>query len=127
MAGKDAVVTEVLDAARRRADALAAGDAGALRQLMHPDLLWTTYRGEVLGYEEYTAGNTDGTLHWRGQRLDDVRIAVAGNTAVLTALVQDDVRRDGRDRTFTLRLTQTWVRDAEGWRCLGGHASLPGR
>jgi uncharacterized protein (TIGR02246 family) len=118
---------EVRDAARQRADALAAGDEGALRQLMHPDLLWTTFRGEVLGYEEYIAGNTDGSLHWRGQRLDDVRVAVAGDSAVLTALVQDDVRRDGRDRTFTLRLTLTWVRTAGGWRCLSGHASLPAR
>ena len=24
-----------------------------------------------------------------------------------------------------LRLTQTWVRTPEGWRCLAGHASLP--
>ena len=118
---------EVRDAARRRADALTAGDEGALRQLMHPDLLWTTFRGEVIGYEEYIAGNTGGSLHWRGQRLDDVRVAVAGDTAVLTALVQDDVTRDGRDRTFTLRLSQTWVRTDGGWRCLSGHASLPAR
>jgi len=125
MTEEETLVAEVLDAARRRAEALAAGDEGVLRRLMHPDLLWTTYRGDVLGYEAYIAGNVGGPLHWRAQGLEDVRVAVAGQTAVLTALVHDEVSGDGRDQTFTLRLTQTWARTAHGWRCLAGHASIP--
>jgi ketosteroid isomerase-like protein len=113
----------VIDAAVRRAAALAAGDEAELRRLMHPDLQWTTFNGSVLSYEQYIAGNTRGELRWRAQRLDDVRVAVVGDTAVLTARVTDEVRRDGRDQVFTLRLTQTWVRTGEGWRCLAGHAS----
>ena len=112
-------------AARRRAAALAAGDEAALRQLMHPDLVWTTFRGDVLGYEDYIAGNVRGGLRWRSQRLDGVTVTVAGDTAVLTAEVTDEVSRDGRDQAFHLRLTQTWVRTPQGWRCLAGHASLP--
>jgi hypothetical protein len=42
--------------------------------------------------------------------------------AVLTAVVVDRVRRGGREETFRMRLTQTWVRSAEGWQCLAGHA-----
>ena len=116
---------EVARAAARRAAALAAGDEAALRLLMHPDLQWTTFRGEVLGYEDYIAANTRGALRWRAQRLEGVTVAVAGDTAVLTATVTDEVSRDGRDRAFHLRLTQTWVRTPQGWRCLAGHASLP--
>src|SRR5579871_6073212 len=37
---------EVIQAARRRAAALAAGDEVALRALVHPGLRWTTFRGE---------------------------------------------------------------------------------
>ena len=116
---------EVIQAALRRAAALAAGDEAALRALMHPGLRWTTFRGEVLGYEDYIAGNTGRGLRWRSQRLDEVRVAVAGDTAVLTAAVTDEVSSDGRDQAFHLRLTQTWIRTPEGWRCHGGHASLP--
>ncbi len=125
MADRNTAEAEVLDAARRRAEALVAGDERALRGLMHPDLLWTTFRGEVLHCEQYLEGNLRGGLTWRAQRLEDARVAVTGDTAVLTAVVHDEVRRDGRDQTFTLRLTQTWVRTAEGWRCLAGHASVP--
>ncbi|HTU76457.1 MAG TPA: nuclear transport factor 2 family protein [Trebonia sp.] len=116
---------EVAAAAQRRAAALAAGDEAALRSLMHPALQWTTFRGEVLGYEDYIAGNTRGDLRWRSQRLDGIQVAVAGDTAVLTAAVIDEASRHGRDQAFHLRLTQTWIRAPEGWRCLAGHASLP--
>lgn len=116
---------DVIEAALRRAAALAAGDEAALRRLMHPDLQWTTFKGDVLSYEQYIEGNTRGELLWRAQRLDDVRVAVVGDAAVLTASVTDEVRRDGRDQVFTLHLTQTWVRTSEGWRCLAGHASSP--
>jgi ketosteroid isomerase-like protein len=120
-----AAAEEVAAAARRRAAALAAGDEAALRLLMHPDLQWTTLRGEVLGYEDYITGNTRGSLRWRAQRLEGIKVAVAGSTAVLTAAVTDEVSRDGRDQVFQLRVTLTWVRTPQGWRCLAGHASPP--
>ena len=116
---------EVTQAALRRAAALAAGDEAALRLIMHPGLRWTTFRGEVLGYEDYIAGNTRGDVRWRSQRLSDVTVTVVGDAAVLTAAVTDEVTRDGHDVAFRLRLTQTWVRTADGWRCLAGHASHP--
>jgi ketosteroid isomerase-like protein len=115
---------EVARAAARRAAALAAGDAAALRQLMHPDLQWTTFRGEMLGYEAYIAGNTGGDLRWRAQHLEGVKVTVAGDVAVLTASVTDEVSLDGRGHVFHLRLTLTWVHTPQGWRCLAGHASL---
>ena len=115
-------VRAVLDAAERRAAALVAGDRDVLTELMHPSLQWTTFTGEVLSREQYIAGNTEGDLRWRSQRLDDAVVAVAGDTAVLTALVIDQVTRDGQDVAFALRLTQTWVRTQSGWQCLAGHA-----
>jgi Domain of unknown function (DUF4440) len=112
----------VLAAARRRATALAERDAATLLKLLHPLLRWTTYRGDVLDRDQYVAGNTDGTLVWRDQRLDDVHIIVVGGTAVLVAVATDTIERDGQPRSSRLRLTQTWVRTEDGWRCLAGHA-----
>ena len=115
-------VEEVLRAATRRATALADGDAAALRSLLHPDLRWTTFRGDVLDRDGYVAGNTGTGLRWLGQRLVEPDVVVHGDTAVLTAVVLDDVDGGhGRER-FRLRLTQTWVRDDGGWVCLSGHA-----
>jgi ketosteroid isomerase-like protein len=113
---------EVLAAAQERAAALARCDADALRRLLHPKLGWTTYTGAVLDRDAYIAGNTAGSLLWHGQRLEDAEVAVVGDTAVLRAVVVDEVERDGTRETFRLRLTQTWVRERGTWRCLAGHA-----
>ena len=122
MPGADAAAA-VLDAAERRAAALARGDAGALRALLHPCFRWTSHRGERFDRAGYIERNTaDPSRVWVGQRLEDVSIAVAGDTAVLTAVVVDEVRQGGAQRTFRLHMTQTWTRTGGGWKCLAGHA-----
>ena len=112
----------MLDAARARAAALVARDADLLRELLHPRLRWTTFRGEVLDRDAYVAANTAGALRWLGQTFEDVEIAVVGDAAVLGAVVLDEVERDGTRLSFRLRLTQTWTRESGRWRCLAGHA-----
>jgi hypothetical protein len=112
----------VLAAARERARSLVAGDATRLASLLHPQLRWTTFRGDVLDRDRYVAGNTDGSLRWSGQTLHDVHVVVVEDTAVLTAVVVDEVDRGGEAERFRLRLTQTWVRTPDGWQCLSGHA-----
>jgi ketosteroid isomerase-like protein len=116
---------EVLWAARQRAEALAARDAEALRRLMHPALRWTTYRGAVLDRAEYIRGNTDPALVWIAQELDQVEVSVVGETAVLIAVVTDTVEEGGARQVNRLRLTQTWIKAAETWVCLAGHAGPP--
>jgi ketosteroid isomerase-like protein len=112
----------VLDAARQRAAALVSGDEAQLRALMHPELRWTTHRGDVLNCEAYFDGNTNGSLRWLDQRLQDPDVVVIGDTAILTAVVVDTIERTGSTDEFRLRLTQTWVRQDEAWRCVAGHA-----
>ena len=116
---------DVVAAAEARAAALANGDVDELRRLLHPQLRWTTHRGAVLDRDAYIAGNTDGSLVWLQQRLEHPTATVVDDTAVLTAVVVDQVERHGQQETFRLRLTQTWVREAGAWRCIAGHAGPP--
>jgi hypothetical protein len=113
---------DVVAAAERRARALCERDADALRALHHPELRWTTHRGEVLDRERYVAGNASGDLVWHAQRLEEVEVTVAGCAAVLVGVVVDDVERDGERAVFRLRLTQVWLRGEDCWVCLAGHA-----
>ena len=113
---------QILAAAARRSKALVARDAKALRALHHPDLRWTTHRGEVRDIDAYVAGNTEGDLIWHDQRLSDTDVVVAGDTAVLTAAVHDEVERAGERLGLDVRLTLTWVREDGTWRVLAGHA-----
>jgi hypothetical protein len=89
---------------------------------MHPRLRWTTHDGKVLDRDTYIANNTSGSVVWRAQRLENVDVTVVGETAVLVAVVVDEVERDGRPVTFRLRLTQAWVHEGRRWQCIAGHA-----
>jgi hypothetical protein len=115
---------QVLIAARARAAALAAGDAAALRALLHPRFGWVSHRGEIFDRDRYVAANTaPGGVRWRAQRLEQAQVDVAGDAAVLRCTVTDVVAgADGEVRARML-MTQTWIRDdTSGWVCLAGHA-----
>lgn len=75
----------------------------------------------MLDREAYVTGNIAGDLVWCDQQLHDVEVIVVGSTAVLVAVVVDEVERGGIRQSFRMRLTQTWIRD-DGWVCLSGHA-----
>lgn len=115
----------MIAAAKSRAAALVAGDADALRQLMHPSLRWTTYRGVTLDRDSYIEGNTESALVWLRQELDEIEVWVVGDVAVLTAIVTDSVRENGVEIVNRLGLTQTWVRAGTAWQCIAGHAGPP--
>jgi ketosteroid isomerase-like protein len=113
---------DILAAVERRSAALVARDAEALRGLHHPDLRFTTHRGDVRDRDAYIAGNTEGELVWRAQRLVSPDVVVAGDTAIVTGAVEDEFERAGTPGAHTMRLTLVWVRDEAGWRVLAAHA-----
>lgn len=113
---------QVIAAAEARAVALAIGDSDALMGLLHPAFRWTSHTGETYHRLDYIARNTRGTVRWRSQQLLEVDVTVVGDAAVLHAEVLDVVTSGGADATFRLPMTQVWVRQDNGWRCLAGHA-----
>ena len=116
---------DVIAAAEQRATALANADATELRRLMHPKMQWTSHRGDIFDREAYIAGNTNGSLVWHEQRLEQPSVTLVGRAAVLTAIVVDVVDREGKRETFRMRVTQTWVREGQEWRCIAGRGAAP--
>ena len=96
-----------------------------LRELHHPELRWTTHRGDVRDREAYIAGNTEGDLVWRSQDLLEAEVVAVGDTAVLVAVVHDEFERAGEPGSFDMPLTLTWVREEGSWRVLAAHAGPP--
>ena len=66
---------DVLAAARARAEALAAGDAVRLTELLHADFRWTSHRGDRFDRAGYVEANTGGRTIWRRQDLGERSVA----------------------------------------------------
>jgi hypothetical protein len=111
----------VLSAVHARAQALAAGDPEQLTRSLHERFVWTSHRGDVFNRSSYVTANTR-DLVWRSQVVDNPRVTVVGETAVVVGIVRDEVERAGERADFAMRVTQTWVREGRQWRCLAGHA-----
>ncbi len=116
---------DVLAAATARAEALVAGKADRLAQLLHPEFHWTSHRGERFDRDEYLRSNTGAAHRWKSQSLLDPEMTVLDGVAVLRCTVVDvvaSVDPGGGDQTFRMPLTQVWVRLDGRWACLAGHA-----
>lgn len=117
------VEQEVLAAAESRAEALAAGDAEQLTDLLHEAFRWTAHVGDTYDRTEYIRRNTEGHTVWRSQTLINPEVVVVSETAVLYAEVHDVVRSEGdASEAFRMPMTQVWVRSGSSWKCLAGHA-----
>ena len=117
---------EVLEAAARRAAALAQQDWSLLEQLLHADFVYTNSQGTRLDRTVYLDFVRTGPLRWNAQSYDDVRVCLAGATAVLTGVVVDDVTVDGDRHVLRFATTQTYVLADGGWSYLAGHTSTTG-
>jgi hypothetical protein len=60
-------------------------------------------------------GNAEEKVVWPAQLPDDAEVTVAGDAAVLNAVVVDELEQDSRRIPNRLRLIRTSVRDGDGW------------
>jgi hypothetical protein len=113
---------EVLEAARLRAAALAAGDAHELREMLHPQFRWVSHTGERFDRESYVRSNTGGSNRWARQELSEIKVVAHPHTAVLRCQVMDAVDCGEGVEELRMPMTQVWVRYDDRWVCLAGHA-----
>ena len=116
----------MLDGRGPRGAALARQDWSALDQLLHADFVYTNSQGTRLDRAEYLDFVRTGPLRWNAQSYDDVAVAVAGATAVLTGVVVDDVVVDGDRHVLRFATTQTYVLVDGRWSYLAGHTATIG-
>ena len=94
-----------------------------LRELLHPSFTWISHKGDWFDLESYLDSNRRGSNTWHGQELRDPEVRVVDETAVLRCIVVDTVDiGSGQPETYTMPMTQTWIRQGDQWLCLAGHA-----
>jgi hypothetical protein len=113
----------VLAAAKRRAAALPRQDWPALERELHPEFGYVNAEGMRLGRGEYLAFVKEGPVRWVEQRLENVRVAVVGPTAVLTAEVHDDVEVGDERHQLVFVSSQTYVLENGRWLYLAGQTA----
>jgi ketosteroid isomerase-like protein len=114
--------TEVIRAAEARAEALATGDAAALRDLLHDEFRWVSHTGERFDRESYVSSSLSGGASTAEQELTDISVVTHPQTAVLRCTVVESVDHGHGPREYRMPMTQVWVLREQRWLCLAGHA-----
>jgi ketosteroid isomerase-like protein len=53
----------------------------------------------------------------------ELKVRVYGDAAVVTGHTTTKETYKGKDLVNNLRWTDTWIKSAEGWKCVAGHSS----
>jgi ketosteroid isomerase-like protein len=98
-----------------------ASDVAELDRLLHPALLAVGPDGRLVGKAEDLEAHRTGVFVIDALEQDDLRVVVAGGTAVTFVVVRIRGSIAGEAFAGTLRYTRTWVHDDAGWRVLAAH------
>lgn len=97
-----------------------AGDADALERLLDDRLIFVGPDGSVATKQDDLAAHRAGSHRFRRLDIEDTRIEMHGDTALVVVLVWLSVEAQGQVFEGRHRYTRTWHHDVDGWRIIGG-------
>jgi ketosteroid isomerase-like protein len=112
---------EVLAQERALQAAQRASDVEALSRLLHPDLLAVGPDGSLADRAADLAAHESGVFRISSLEEEDVRVRIAGDTAVTFVVLRIRGTIAGEDASGRMRYTRTWVRDGGDWRVIAAH------
>lgn len=114
---------KVLEMMRRYVKAYGRNDVAALDKMLADDFVFTSSRGIVVTKGQELADIHSGEMRTEAATVDELRVRVRGDAAVVTGRATLKGVWRGQDFGGQYRVTATWVREKERWRLLAEHAS----
>jgi ketosteroid isomerase-like protein len=99
-------------------------DAGALEALIADRFVNTEYDGEVSDRNQFLADIKDPQFKPSAVSLQDVKVNIYRETAVVTGLYRTKGSFDGKPYDHLGRFTDTWILENGRWECVASHTSL---
>jgi len=105
--------------AQALANAERKGDVAFLAHTLADDFVGIGPRGFILTKDEWLARHKSGDLRYESFELDEVKIRVYGDAAVLTGRETTKVKYRGQDQQGQFRTTEVFVTQDGRWRLAG--------
>ena len=113
----------ILELEQRRFKAMCAGDADALDELLHRDLIYSHSSGRVDSKASYTRGIRD--KHWDYQAIksSNETVSVYGGTALVHCHLKINLKLQGVPKTIESVALTVWIEDAGRWQVAAVHST----
>ena len=119
----DKQILAALDAQYQAAVKL--NDAATMNKILADDFVLVTGSGKSYTKPELLEEAHSGRIHYERQEDTDKTVRTWGNTAVVTARLEEKGTDDGKPFAKTVWFSDTYVRNPDGWRYVLGQSSLP--
>jgi ketosteroid isomerase-like protein len=100
------------------------GDVAAMGSLLADTFVYTNIDGALRSKAEMIVEIKSGKLKILSAKVDDMKVTVYGDAAVVTGRWQGKGIEDGKPFDDTERWTDTWVRIQGQWRCVASQSTL---
>ncbi|HCY15051.1 MAG TPA: DUF4440 domain-containing protein [Curvibacter sp.] len=114
----------VLQWEQRRRDAMLAGDAAALRELISGQVIYVHSSATRDTRDSYLKKISTGALRYLHLVLSDMQVQMVEGAALVTGRMQATVSRDGKEIPVRSAFLTVWVPEHGVWR-LRAHQGTP--
>lgn len=114
---------ELMRIERLMLDALLKGDASANERYLADAYVFTGPDGEVMDKTRAVADVKSGDLKFQSSKLDDMKVRMHGDTAVVTYGSTDKGTYKGKDISGRYRWTDVFVRHNGKWEIVAGQGT----
>lgn len=104
-------------------DALLKGDASANERYQADTYVFTAPDGTVMNKAKGIADIKSGDLKFESSKMDDIKVQVYGNTAVVTCRTTDKGKYKDMDLSGQYRWTDTFAKTNGRWQLVAGHGT----
>lgn len=104
-------------------DAVLAGDASAVERHYADSFIFTTPDGTMVNKSQVIANVKSGNLKYESTKIDDMKVQVYGDTAVVTLRSTDKGRHKGVDISGQYRWTDVFVRRDGRWQLVAAQGT----
>ena len=116
----------VLSIEKEMLNALLKGDASASERYLADTYIFTGPDGEVSNKAQNVADLKSGDLKFQSASLDDAKVSVYGDTAIVTFASTDKGTYKGKDISGKTRWTDVFVKKNGKWQIVASHGSRIG-
>jgi ketosteroid isomerase-like protein len=101
--------TQAIESEERLRQAMLASDVSELDRLLAPELIFTSYSGEILTKQDDLAAHQSGVIKITELTISDRRIQLIGNIAIVMAGVTMMGSYAGEPANGNFRFTRIWT------------------
>lgn len=102
-----------------------ASDVSVLNELLAPDIIITSHRGELLERQDDLAAHASGLIQIHALTPSEQQIQIRGEVAIVSVRMELLGRYDGSPANGDFRFTRVWAIAPNGtWQIIAAHIGL---